>query len=192
MTYHHGDLREALIEKTLEMIQHHETHLIGFRELARRLDVSRTAPYRHFENVECLLAVVVEEGFQKFVDALKPVVKNGAFSDKARFMEIGVAYINFALEHPAHYQLMFDQRFSQKGAFKEVEILTKEAFELLRQTVAACLGAGASKKESYDIAHLAWASVHGISKLIIDGQWNYMRDRQKFIRHSCERLLTLI
>ena len=190
-TYHHGDLREALIAKTLEMIQKNESHLIGFRELARRLNVSRTAPYRHFESIENLLSVVVEEGFQNFIEALTPVVEDITLSDKARFMQIGIVYIDFAVKHSTHYQLMFDQRFFQKGEFKQVENLAKKAFELLRQTAAACLDSEASKQESYERAHLAWASVHGISKLIIDGQWNYMRDRQKFIRYSCERLLAL-
>ncbi|MFW7378960.1 MAG: TetR/AcrR family transcriptional regulator [Oligoflexus sp.] len=190
--YHHGDLRDALIAGTLEMIKHDEAHLIGFRELARRLDVSRAAPYRHFESVENLLAVVAEEGYRKFVAALEPVAENESLSKKERFLELGIAYINFALENSAHYRLMFDQRFFQKGRFKEVELLATKAFNLLKQTASACLTADASQEEKNQVANLAWASVHGISKLFIDGQWNHIQDRQKFIRYSCEKLIAIV
>ena len=107
-SYHHGDLRQALITATLDLIQEDQVHLIGFRELARRLDVSRTAPYRHFESVEQLLVVVVEEGFRKFIAALDKVSGDAALSGKQRIIALGVAYVEFALEHSAHYRLMFE------------------------------------------------------------------------------------
>lgn len=177
---------------TLDMIQNNEVPLIGFRELARRLEVSRTAPYRHFESVEALLAVIAEEGFRKFVEVLKPLTEDKALTPRERFLELEMAYINFALDNPAHYRLMFDQRFFQGGAFETVEQLAKKAFDLLRKTAADCLDNESSKEDIYQVANLAWASVHGISKLIMDGQWNHIRDRQAFLRKSCEKLLGIL
>ncbi len=190
--YHHGDLREALIAETLDMLRQDEGNLIGFRELARRLDVSRTAPYRHFESVEHLLAVVAEEGYRKFVEALEVVTENKALLGKERFLELGVAYLNFALENSSHYRLMFDPKFFQDDSFKEVKQLSSQSFGLLKQTVAACLPSDATEDEINQLANIAWAAVHGMSRLFIDGQWNRMRDRQKFIRESCRKLLALV
>ncbi len=190
--YHHGDLREALIAETLDMLRQDEGNLIGFRELARRLDVSRTAPYRHFESVEHLLAVVAEEGYRKFVEALEVVTKNKALAGKDRFLELGVAYLNFALENSSHYRLMFDPKFFQDDSFKEVKQLSSQSFGLLKQTAAAGLPPDATEDEKNQLANLAWAAVHGMSRLFIDGQWNRMRDRQKFIRESCRKLLALV
>jgi len=190
--YHHGDLRHALIEATLGMIRSDEVHLIGFRELARRLDVSRTAPYRHFESVENLLAVVAEEGYQKFIAALETVTGNTDLPPKDRFMELGIVYINFALENSAHYRLMFDPRFFQEGSFKNIERLAAKSFGLLKQTAAACMAADATAEEKNQVANLAWASVHGIAKLFIDGQWRHVKDRQALIRYSCQKMLAMV
>jgi AcrR family transcriptional regulator len=190
--YHHGDLREALIAETLEMLRKDEGALIGFRELARRLEVSRTAPYRHFDSVEHLLAVVAEEGFRKFVEALEVVTDDKTLSSKERFQELGVAYINFALKNPSHYRLMFDPKFFQVDRFKEVKQLSSKSFGLLKRTASACLPPDTTEEETTHIANIAWAAVHGMSRLFIDGQWNKMRGQQKFIRESCRKLLTIV
>lgn len=190
--YHHGDLREALIAETLEMLRQDATALIGFRELARRLDVSRTAPYRHFESVEHLLAVVAEEAYRKFVEALEVVTENKTLSGKERFLELGVAYIKFALDNSSHYRLMFDPKFFQDDRFKEVKQLSSKSFGLLKQTAGACLAPDATEDEKNHMANLAWATVHGMARLFIDGQWSKMRDREKFIQESCRKLLNFL
>lgn len=190
-SYHHGDLRAALLEATLGMIANDETHLIGFRELARRLDVSRTAPYRHFESIEVLLSVVAEDGYQKFIERLEVVTGNKLLSNRERFMELGIAYINFAIDNPAHYRLLFDQRFFEEGKFEGVQQSAAKAFGLLLQTSSCCLAESASPQEKANVAHLAWACVHGISSLLMNGQLKHVKDRQKFIRQSCEKLLLL-
>jgi AcrR family transcriptional regulator len=190
--YHHGDLREALIAETLEMLRNDEGSLIGFRELARRLDVSRTAPYRHFESVEHLLAVVAEEGYRKFVTALEQVTGNQINTSKERVLQLGVAYINFALDNSSHYRLMFDPKFFQDDRFKEIKQLSSISFGILKQAVASCLPADATDAEATHMANLAWAMVHGMARLFIDGQWNRIRARQEFIHESCRKLLAML
>lgn len=190
--YHHGDLRRALMEKTLEFVQNDEVHLIGFRELARQLDVSRTAPYRHFESVEALLAAVAGEGFTTFIEALQSVMVQPGLTNRERFVQLGIAYLHFALQNSAHYRLMFDQKYYKKDDFPEVSRLAVQAFDLLRQTSSACMPKTATAKERLQLATLAWSNVHGLSKLFIDGQLPYIKDREKFVRYSCEKLLSLV
>ncbi len=190
--YHHGDLRRALMEKTLEFVQKDQVHLIGFRELARQLDVSRSAPYRHFASVEALLAAVVGEGFEVFIEALRPATVQSGLTPREKFLNLGLAYVHFALEHSAHYRLMFDQKYYKKDDFPDVSQLASQAFDLLRQTSSACLPESASPEQRIQLATLAWSCVHGLSKLFIDGQLHHIKDREKFVRYSCEKLLTLV
>lgn len=190
-TYHHGDLRSALIEATLAMIQADEAHLIGFRELARRLDVSRMAPYRHFESVDALLAVVAEEGYEKFLVDLDAVAAKTSLEKGERFIQLGMAYVNFALKNPAHYRLLFDQKFFENANYPRVQALAKKAFDVLKDVSSACIAPNASTRDKVMLANLAWASVHGLSSLLMNGQLRTVKNRDAFIRDSCERLLRI-
>lgn len=190
-SYHHGDLRGALIAETVSMIEADETHLIGFRELARRLEVSRTAPYRHFETVDILLSVVAEDGYRKFVEYLERVTAEPDLEDGERFIQLGEAYINFALDNPAHYRLLFDQRFFEGDKYAVVQGLAMRAFELLRVTSSRCLKAESTTSDKILLANIAWASVHGLSALLMNGQIRGVKNRKQFVRKSCERLLKI-
>ncbi|MCX6111086.1 MAG: TetR/AcrR family transcriptional regulator [Proteobacteria bacterium] len=189
--YHHGDLRHALIEKTLELVQADQVHLVGFRELARQLAVSRSAPYRHFPNVEALLAEVARQGFAAFVDVLEPVATVKEYAPEERFLELGVTYVQFALEHSAHYRLMFDCAYFKQEDFPEVQGLAARAFELLKRTSSACMDKSASDRDKVELATVAWAFVHGLSKLFIDGQLPKIKNQKRFIRSSCQRFVKL-
>ncbi len=190
-TYHHGDLRAALIDEALTMIRADEAHLIGFRELARRLDVSRTAPYRHFESVEALLSAVAEEGYELFLERLKKVNQTQGYTDAQRFVELGIAYVEFAREHPAHYRLIFDPRFFAEDGYPKIKDLAAKAFSELQKTSAQCLPPQANASEKQLVAQLSWSCVHGISSLLMNGQMRGMRKPERFIRQSCERLLSI-
>jgi len=187
--YHHGDLRRALIEKTLELVQADQVHLVGFRELARQLAVSRSAPYRHFSNVEDLLAEVARQGFAAFIDVLEPVATLKGHTPEERFLELGVTYVHFALEHSAHYRLMFDCAYFKQEDFPEVQTLAAHAFTLLKYTSSACMDKSVSDRDKLELATMAWAFVHGLAKLFIDGQLAKIKNRKRFIRSSCQRFV---
>lgn len=184
-SYHHADLRTALIEKALEYVQSDKVHLIGFRELARQLDVSRTAPYRHFESVEHLLASVAEEGFRNFLSRLRHATSNSTRVPLEKFSDLAKVYLDFALDHPAHYRLMFDQKFYSKERFPEVTSLATESFDLLVKAIAACLNDEVTKKDRAQLATIAWAFVHGLARLFTDGQLEEIKNRKTFVHELC-------
>ena len=189
-SYHHGDLRQALIEETLEMIRNDESHLIGFRELARRVGVSRTAPYRHFEDIDELLTQVAAGGFKEFIQRLQ-AAENRELPPRANVVALGEAYIDFARANPSHYRLMFESRFfSCKG--EQVPSLAGEAFGILQSAVARCLPDSSPKGLDYELAMLAWSTVHGMSKLLIDRQISDDNDTRSLISRSCERMLGIL
>src|SRR5271170_2322431 len=118
--YHHGNLRAALIETSLELIEKKGVPALTLREIGARLGVSRSAAYRHFEDKAQLLAAISEAGFEQFADAL----------ELARVSAMGLAYVRFAADHRAHFEVMFrpsdEPRMSPAGA---------RAFAILEDTV---------------------------------------------------------
>lgn len=96
--YHHGDLRRALLTAAVDAISEAGPAAVSLRELARRAGVSHAAPQHHFGDKAGLLTAVAREGFELLADDL------AAGGD---LLEVGVAYVRFAVGHPAHFQVMF-------------------------------------------------------------------------------------
>src|SRR5215510_3558714 len=96
-TYHHGDLRAALLEAAGRIVDKEGAAALSVREAARRARVSHNAPYRHFPDRQSLLAAIAAEGFARLGDALK----------NSHGKAMGEAYVHFALENPAVFRLMF-------------------------------------------------------------------------------------
>src|SRR6266498_3257174 len=111
--YHHGNLREALLDSAIRLIA--EVGPAGFtlRELARRAGVSHNAPYRHFRDRDALMAAVATEGFRELKQAMLRSTENGS-SALDRLKSAGLAYIAFALRRPEHFTVMFDAPTSVK------------------------------------------------------------------------------
>jgi AcrR family transcriptional regulator len=157
-SYHHGDLRQAVLQEAGELIEKEGVDALSLREVARRAGVSHNAPYRHFPDRDHLLAALVEEGFRMLAEAL----------EKRPRREMGEAYVEFALAHPARFRLMF-------GGRVKLERRDRRAYEGLVKSFAD-LG-----EHAQYAAAAAWSLVHGLSHLILDGHFEG-RDRKKFVR----------
>jgi AcrR family transcriptional regulator len=154
--YHHGDLRAALLATAAEMLETQGLASLSLREVARRAGVSHNAPYRHFPDRESLLAALAAEGFEQFGDAL----------EKRPRREMGEAYVEFALEHPQRFRLMFS---GVRGASDH------RAYEALKKSFAD-LG-----EDAQYAAAAAWGLVHGLAHLLLDGHFAG-RERKQFVR----------
>jgi AcrR family transcriptional regulator len=154
--YHHGDLKAALLQTAGEMLEKQGLTSIRLRELARRAGVSHNAPYRHFPDRESLLAALAAEGFELLGDAL----------EKRPRREMGEAYVEFALQHPQRFRLMFSGVVSGGD---------RRAYEGLLKSFAD-LG-----DDAQYAAAAAWALVHGLSHLLLDGHFAN-RDKKQFVR----------
>src|SRR5260370_11616349 len=110
--YHHGHLREALLQAAIQLIA--EVGPAGFtlREVARRAGVSHNAPYRHFPDREDLLAAVAAQGFRELNEAMLEAVTQHRNS-VGRLKRAGLAYVEFALPRPEHFTVMFDAAVSK-------------------------------------------------------------------------------
>lgn len=170
-TYHHGDLRAALLRAAGELLEKQGADAVLLREVARRAGVSHAAPYRHFASRDALLAALATEGFQEF----------GARVQAAAGLAMGEAYVGFALDRPQLFRLMFGGAL-RLGSDPALARAAEGAYEAL---VSAFL----ARREVADpqlAAAAAWSLVHGLSQLLLDGHFSEAtadgKARAEFVR----------
>jgi AcrR family transcriptional regulator len=104
--YHHRDLRNALIAAALDALPEVGAAGLSLRDIARRAGVSPAAPYHHFPDKDALLAVVAGECAQHLLDALEMATAEAGEDQRRRFQLTGVAFVRFAVQHPAHFRAL--------------------------------------------------------------------------------------
>lgn len=166
--YHHGNLREALIEAALELIGAKGPAGFTIAEAARLAGVSPAAPYRHFRDADALLAEVALRGYERFVVRLTKAWNGGRPDPVRAFEDLGCGYLAFAREEPAFYAAMFDSRLAL-DSHPELQAAGDRAFTVLREAadqVAATLPKGRRPPSLMMALHL-WAMAHGIAALFV-------------------------
>lgn len=171
MAYHHGDLRRALLQGALELLAEGGPEHLTLRGAARRAGVSVAAPYRHFADKQAMLAAVAEEGFLAMTRACHEAMEAAKDDPVERFWQHGRAYVRFAIDHPAHYRVMFGPEIPDKRAHEGLHRAARASYDALRATLRACVDAGLFAAPEIELrAMRAWALVHGLASLYIDGQ----------------------
>ena len=170
-SYHHGDLRNALIEATLKLISTTGVRELSLREVSRAAGVSHAASYRHFPSKESLLAAVAEQGFDLLTEAMRGSVRFASQTPIAKLQAAGVAYVDFGLQHTQHLTVMFGGAIANFDDHPGLKVAAKHAQDELRTAVRAVLqGVGMRAAEEDAIEAAAWAIVHGLTVLLADGQ----------------------
>jgi AcrR family transcriptional regulator len=173
--YHHGDLRAALIQAALGLIAEVGPQAFTLREVARRADVSHNAPYRHFRDKDELLAVLAAEGFERLTTSMNETAAAGVDA-LDRFRLCGLGYVEFALEWPQHFQVMFDSP-DCFAKYPEHEAVGKLAFRTLLGFIVECQAAHSLPPgDPQPISLLAWSIVHGVAKLAGTGHLPFNRE----------------
>lgn len=168
--YHHGNLRQALVDQALVTIGDRGVEALTLREVGAALRVSRTALYRHFADKAALLAAVATEGFRTFREALHDGWTRGG-RGRAGLQTMGEAYIQFALAHPAHYRVMFGGFVSKAACDPALGVEAQSAFRVLLDAIVELQQQGLVRAgNSQALAVFVWASSHGLAMLVIDGQ----------------------
>ena len=164
--YHHGYLKEALVNAAVALVAEVGPQGFTLREVARRAGVSHNAPYRHYRDKDELLAAVARQGFERLTAAMKRAAAQGQ-TPPERLRLCGRGYVNFALRWPEHFAVMFDLP-SNREKYPEYAMAGREAFDTLLKFIVGCQEAGllaAGDPEPPALA--AWSIVHGIAKLAI-------------------------
>jgi AcrR family transcriptional regulator len=164
-SYHHGDLRDALIQAAQGILEADGIAALSLRAVARRAGVSPAAPYHHFPDKQALLDAVAERGFDALTAAMTTrmdKVSGGA----ARLDASGIGYVAFAVANPALFGLMFSTLGQHPSAGTSLDVARQRAYAVLQDAVAACSPTG---KASANECLRLWAVVHGIAKLVLEG-----------------------
>jgi AcrR family transcriptional regulator len=188
--YHHGDLRTALIDAALRLIAEHGVQGLALSDAAHLAGVSVAAPYRHFKDKEALLAEIAREGFVMFRDALARAAQSHPRAKIQRLEEMGVAYVEFALEHRSHFKVMWEGGIS-KDKYPELGQTAYEAF-LLLEKAAIDLLPGPRHARQQALVCAAWSIVHGYATLALERELDVVGTEQsgnKLLRQSLRLLL---
>jgi AcrR family transcriptional regulator len=188
--YHHGDLRAALIEAALSLVEEHGVKGLALSDAARQAGVSVAAPYRHFKDKEALLAEIAAEGFVLFRDALARAAQNNLNDKVQRLVEMGVAYVDFALEHRSHFKVMWESGIP-KGKYPEMGKVGDEAYLLLEKAVIDLLPEAPSGRQQALVA-ASWSIVHGYASLTLEKALRVVAtggNDKKRLRHALHLLL---
>jgi len=188
--YHHGDLRAALIRAALALIEEHSIKGLALSDAAHLAGVSVAAPYRHFKDKEALLAEIAAEGFVLFRDALARASSTNPNDKVKRLVEMGVAYVDFALQHRSHFKVMWESGIP-KASYPELGKTAHEAY-LLLQKAALDLLPTAHPDRQQALVSTAWSVVHGYAMLTLEGELpphEAGQSGRKLLRHALHLLL---
>lgn len=170
--YHHGDLREALIRATDDILADEGLEGFSLRKAARRAGVSPAAPAHHFGSAAGLLTEVAILGYEELARQLTDGVPPSA-TPIGRLKAQAIGYVRFALEFPGRFQLMFRHELLLPGDGRR-EAAAEKAWNLLAGTIQALRGRPAGEPldaESRALVIAAWSTVHGFAHLTLDGKF---------------------
>ncbi len=168
--YHHGDLRQALIDAAVDLLREKGAEALTLRAVARAAGVSQTAPYRHFKDRRALVAGVAQEAFARMGTAIGRAVQHGEPGLPA--LQRGLAaYARFARKHPAEYRVMFGGELARRGDLPELQAAARGVFGILRDGIGRLQQGGViGEGDPALMAITAWATLHGLVMLSLDGQ----------------------
>jgi len=173
--YHHGDLRQALLDEAVRTIRDEGVNALTLRAAGARLGVSRSALYRHFADKSALLEAVAAEGFRMLHAQLTTAWSRGGEALNG-FEAMGVAYVRFAVDNPSHYRVMFGG--FMRNPRRDPDLLTEAsgAFQTLVDSLVSLQRQRLVRSDDpMQLARFVWATVHGVAMLAIDGQLQHQR-----------------
>jgi AcrR family transcriptional regulator len=163
MAYHHGDLRRAILDAALDVIATSGPSAISLRDLARHAGVSHAAPAHHFKDKAGLLTAIAVEGNEFLAASLIEALAE----ERSGLIDLGVRYVRFALDHPAHFEVMFRPDLYHRDA-PELLAARDRTGKLLREAVAAM----SEDERGPDVSRAqlaAWSIAHGFATLVSGG-----------------------
>jgi AcrR family transcriptional regulator len=167
--YHHGDLRSALLDSVGRIVRENGPSLVSIREVARRARVSHAAPAHHFRNKSGLLTAFAAQGFDRLADTMgATIAASRAAAPPDVLAAMGRGYVRFAVEHPAHFAIMFRVELLDEAdeAFARA---SDRAYGPLVATIRDAVEQGYLDADPLVAAASAWSLVHGLAALWIGG-----------------------
>jgi AcrR family transcriptional regulator len=195
--YHHGDLRNALVETALRLVAERGPEGFSLREAARAVGVSPGAAYRHFADKAALLGALSADGHARMVATMEhalahlPEEPGSAARAIASFLAIGAAYVEFAVAHPSHFRVMFGPFKPGEDDLACLAAQGRDTYQILVDVLDGLVAIGVVLPEARIGAELpVWSHVHGLASLLVDGALTLSpSERYDALRHAGHVLL---
>jgi AcrR family transcriptional regulator len=172
-SYHHGDLKNALIQAGIEILAEEGVGGLSLRKAARRAGVSHAAPYAHFADKQTLIAAIAADGHSKIHARLMEVLAAHPADPLRQLTGAVWAYVQFGLEAPDHYKITFSGAIQDEHGHPEFMEISQRNTQVLKDIVERCRSTGILDANSMDAelqAYTLWGLIHGLVSLWIQGQ----------------------
>ncbi|MBG0788331.1 MAG: TetR/AcrR family transcriptional regulator, partial [Anaerolineaceae bacterium] len=170
-TYHHGDLKNALIQAGVQILSKEGISGLSLRKVARQAGVSHAAPYAHFADKQALIAAISTEGYKQLYSRIAQVHKDYTGDPAKLLIEIAWAYIDFGLNEPDQFKLMFSSVLEMEKEYPEFVLYSQKTFSQIINVIGACQKARILRQGPSDLTAVSiWSAVHGLVMLYLEGQ----------------------
>ncbi|MEP7288152.1 MAG: TetR/AcrR family transcriptional regulator [Chloroflexota bacterium] len=169
--YHHGDLRNTLIQAGLEMLSEGGAAALDLRKIARKVGVSHSAPYRHFADKQALLAAINEEGFLRLAERIEAALKEAPNDPLEQLQAIATTYMQFAVDNPWLMREMFSGLTIDRESFPSLYNASKAVYHYYVQVVELGQQQGSIiEGDARALAGVLKSLLHGVAMLTIENQ----------------------
>ncbi|MBI5294684.1 MAG: TetR/AcrR family transcriptional regulator [Chloroflexi bacterium] len=171
-TYHHGNLKETLISAGLAILAEQGVEGLSLRSVAKKIGVSHAAPYNHFSNKQALLAAISTAGHEQLHQVLLNTFEKSKRSSPNIISEIAWAYLQFALDNPSKFKLMFSGALEEERDHPDFVEVSQKSIALFEEIITFCQGKGQLPSGNVEvIAIKLWSLAHGFAYLMLENQF---------------------
>lgn len=170
-SYHHGDLKNALIKAGIEILAQEGVGELSLRKVAQKAGVSHTAPYAHFTDKQALIAAISTEGFRLLHEQVLVVTQTYADDPARQLVETAWAYVQFALHDPDQFKIMFSSVLEKEKEYPDFVAMSQSNFQQVVAVILTCQQAGILRAGPPELMTVTvWGAVHGFIALLLEGQ----------------------
>jgi AcrR family transcriptional regulator len=173
--YHHGDLKNALIEAGIKILSKEGVSGLTLRKVAKQAGVSHSAPYAHFADKQSLIAAISTEGFKQLYAQLDAAILSKKDDPKRQLNAGAWAYVQFAIDNTDAFKIMFSGVLEKERDYPAFVEISHKTFDRVVEVVKSCQEAGVLHPAPPEVMAVAvWGQLHGIVSLVLEGQVSHV------------------
>ena len=170
-TYHHGNLKNALISAGVEILAREGVGALSLRKVAKKVGVSHSAPYAHFKDKQALIAAISIEGFKKLLAELQNTFEKYRANPDRLLLETAWVYFEFALQEKDTFKVMFSGILEKEKNYPDLVDVVQQTFQMVVNVVSICQLNGILRAADADLTSVVvWSQIHGLISLYLEGQ----------------------